>query len=56
MTRPDAWEERYAAVVAEKLTTAEAKVLLDLIEEDTDRFVQALDEFAALSEVEDVGE
>jgi hypothetical protein len=49
MAKPDSWEERYLAVVPEKLTTADAKVLLDLIEEDPQRFVEALDEFAAMS-------
>jgi hypothetical protein len=47
---PDAWEERYLAVVPEKLTAADARVLLDLIEEDPKRFVEALAEFASLSE------
>jgi hypothetical protein len=50
MAQPDAWEERYQALVPEKLTAGDAKVLLELIEEDTGRFVQALVEFAALSE------
>jgi hypothetical protein len=49
----DAWEERYLAVVPEKLTAAEARVMLELIEEDPKRFVEALDEFAALSQVEE---
>ena len=47
---PDSWDERYQAVLPEKLTAADAKVLLDLIEEDPKRFVEALAEFAALSE------
>ena len=50
MAQPEPWEERYLAVVVEKLTTADAKVLLGLIDEDRQRFVKALDEFAALSE------
>jgi hypothetical protein len=50
MAQPDSWQERYLAVVPEKLTAADAKVLLELIEEDPKRFVEALDEFAALSE------
>ena len=49
-TMPDSWEQRYLAVVPEKLTAADAKVLIDLIEEDPQRFVEALSEFAALSE------
>ena len=32
MTQPDAWEERYDTVITEKLTAAEARVMLDLIE------------------------
>jgi hypothetical protein len=47
---PDSWDERYLAVVREKLTAADARVLLELIEEDPKRFVEALAEFAALSE------
>jgi hypothetical protein len=37
-------------LVPEKFTAADARVLLDLIEEDPKRFVEALAEFAALSE------
>jgi hypothetical protein len=51
MPEQDSWEQRYLAVVPEKLTAEDARVLLDLIAEDTQRFVEALDEFAALSEV-----
>ena len=46
----DTWEERYLSVVPEKLSAAEAKVLLALIEEDPRRFVEALGELAAISE------
>ncbi len=44
------WEARYFAVVPGKLSASEAKIIFELIEEDALRFVQALDEFAALSE------
>ena len=44
------WEERYLSVVPEKLSAADAEVLLDLVEEDPRRFVEALAEFAALSQ------
>ena len=47
---PASWEERYLALVAEKLTAADARALIELIEEDAQRFVEALEEFAALSE------
>jgi hypothetical protein len=50
MTKVDSWEERYLSVIPEKLTAADAKVLLDLIEEDPKRFVEALAEFAVISE------
>ena len=50
MTQHDASEERYLALVPEKLTAADAKVLLQLIEENPGRFLEALAEFAALSE------
>jgi uncharacterized protein (DUF1778 family) len=50
MARPDSWQERYLAVVPEKLTAVDAKVLLQLIEEDPKRFMEALDEFAAASD------
>jgi hypothetical protein len=49
MAQPD-WQERYLALVPEKLTAADAKVLLDLIEEDTGRFVQALVDLAEAGE------
>ena len=44
------WEERYLALVPEKLSAADARALIELIEEDAQRFVEALEEFAALSE------
>jgi hypothetical protein len=50
MSQGDSWTERYLSVIPEKLTAADAKVLLDLIEEDPKRFLEALAEFAALSE------
>jgi hypothetical protein len=48
----DSWEQRYLAIVPEKLTARDASVLLDLIEEDAERFVEALAAFA-LSHEED---
>ena len=47
---PGTWEQRYLALVPEKLTAAQARALIELIEEDAQRFVEALEEFAALSE------
>jgi hypothetical protein len=47
---PDAWEVRYLAIVPGKLQPADAKVMLDLIEEDAKRFVEALAEYAAIAE------
>ena len=47
---PGTWEERYLAFVPEKLVAADARALIELIEEDAQRFVEALEEFAALSE------
>ena len=52
MSQNDAWEQRYAAIVPEKLTPRDATVLLDLIEEDTDRFVEALSALALTYEEE----
>ena len=52
MSQNDAWEQRYAAIVPEKLTPRDATVLLDLIEEDTDRFVEALSALALTYEDE----
>ena len=46
MTRNDSWQQRYLAVVPEKLSARDASVILDLIQEDTDRFVEALSAFA----------
>ena len=46
MPANDSWEQRYLAVVPEKLTARDATVLLGLIEEDTPRFVEALSAFA----------
>ena len=44
------WEERYLVLVPEKLTAAGARALIELIEEDAQRLVEALEEFATLSE------
>ena len=45
MPEPDSWEGRYLSIVPEKLTGAEAQVLLDLITEAPERFIGALREF-----------
>ncbi len=45
MIEPDIWEQRYLAVVPEKLTAEDATVLLDLIAEAPERFIAALREF-----------
>ena len=50
MSERDSWTARYLALVPEKLTAADARILIELIEEDPKRFVEALEEFAALSE------
>ena len=47
MPENDSWEQRCLAIVPEKLTARDASVLLDLIEEDTDRFVEALSTLAS---------
>ena len=52
MSENDSWEQRYLAIVPEKLTARDASVLLDLIEEDTDRFVEALSALALTFEDE----
>ena len=46
MTENDSWQQRYEAVVPEKLSGRDANIILDLIEEDTDRFVEALSALA----------
>ena len=40
MPANDAWEQRYLAIVPEKLTPRDASILLDLIEEDPMRLVE----------------
>ena len=40
---PDSWQERHLAIVREKLTAGDAKVLLEQIEEDLKRYVEVLD-------------
>ena len=54
MPEHDSWEERYLAVVPEKLTAGDAKVLLDLIAESPERFIGALQEFIENSQDEQV--
>ena len=49
---PGSWQDRYLALVPEKLMAADARTLIELIEEDAKRFVEALEELAALSEEE----
>ena len=51
MSQGDSWTERYLSVVPEKLTAADARVLIELMCEDPERLAQALHEFA-----EDAGE
>ena len=46
----DTWEGRYLAIIPEKLSAADARVLLILIREDPERFMAALDEFIDNSE------
>jgi hypothetical protein len=44
--RPGAtWEERYLSLIPERLSAEDAQVLLDLLREDQERFVAALQEF-----------
>ena len=50
MTRPDFWEERYLALVPEKLTAADAKELLELIRQNPEGFVTALETYIHASE------
>ena len=51
MSQGDSWIERYLSVVPEKLTAADARVLIELMCEDPERLAQALQVFA-----EDAGE
>lgn len=44
------WEERYQAVIAEKFTASEARLLRDVIREDPEAFLAALEVFIDLSE------
>jgi len=46
----DTWQERYLSLAPEKLTAADARVLLVLIREDPERFMGALEEFMHNSE------
>jgi hypothetical protein len=46
VSQGDSWEERYLSVVPEKLTAADARVLIDLMCEDPERLAQALQAFA----------
>ena len=48
--RRDDWEDRYLAVIPERLSAADARVVLDLIQEDPERFIAALREFIHNSE------
>ena len=50
MSQGDSWSERYLAVVPEKLTAEDARVLLDLIRESPEAFIAALQEFIENSE------
>jgi hypothetical protein len=46
VSQGDSWTERYLAVVPEKLTAADAKVLIELMCEDPQRLAQALQALA----------
>jgi hypothetical protein len=46
MSQGDTWSERYLSVVPEKLTAADAKVLIELMCEDPQRLAQALQALA----------
>ena len=46
MSQGDSWAERYLSVVPEKLTAADARVLIELMCEDPERLAQALQAFA----------
>jgi hypothetical protein len=50
----DAWEERYLSVVPEKLTAEDARTLIELMREDPERFVAALQDFVHNSHDEEV--
>jgi hypothetical protein len=50
MSKRDFWIERYLAVVPEKLTAQDVRILLELAEEDTARLVEALTAFAESDE------
>ena len=49
----DSWQERYLGLVPEKLTAADARVLLELMSEDQQRLARALQAFAEASAEED---
>jgi hypothetical protein len=55
VSQGDSWEQRYLSVVPEKLTAAEAQVLLDLIRENPEGFLGALQAFIKNSR-DDLGE
>ena len=42
MSQGDSWTERYLALIPEKLTAADAKILIELMCEDPERLAQAL--------------
>ena len=49
MITPDAWADRYLAVVPEKLLWRDAEVLIEIALEDPERFVSALLRFDDVS-------
>ena len=52
MSEQDTWMERFHGAIPEELTSDAARVLLDLIEEDPGRFLEAL-EALSLSGIEE---
>jgi hypothetical protein len=54
MPEHDAWEDRYLAVVPEKFSVADARVLIELMREDPERFIAALRDFVRNSQDEEV--
>jgi hypothetical protein len=46
VSQRDSWTERYLALIPEKLTAADAKVLIELMCEDPQRLAQALQALA----------
>jgi hypothetical protein len=56
VTCGDTWEERYLALIPEKLSWQDAQVLFDLIAEAPERFIGAIQDFIENSKDEPGGE